>query len=220
MRLLLPIVMVASLAVACPATTLQAVFEAAPALHGYDRYLELETGVTYHGGLLIGATWDDERQQFLPEPALDVKIVGQGAILDLQGQEICVSFCSNRLDLEDCIILDGGVRFRGDADLSTDRTPEGSVRHCTFYRPRDFAVRLPGAGAGVLLERNVVVDPMDTGLDAVVWSGLAGPNLPTGIAFGLSVQTGTYGLPTVQDNWTWFSDPHLNDDLLHHYGFF
>ena len=209
-----------SLAVAAAATTLQAAFEAAPAQDGYDRYLELETGVTYHGGLLIGVTWDDDRQLFLPEPGVDVKIVGNGAILDLQGQEICVSFCSNRLDVEDCIVVDGGLRFRGNADPATDRTPEGSVRYCTFYRPRDFAVRLPGAGTGVLIERNIVVDPVDTGLDAVVWSGLAGPNLPTGIAVGLSVQTGMYGVPTVLDNWTWFSDPDLNGDPLYHYGYF
>lgn len=199
--------------------TLQAVFDAAPAAHGYDRYLELETGVTYRGGLLIGATWDDDIQQFLPEPGLDVKIVGQGAILDLQGQEICISFCDGRLDLEDCIIVDGGVRYRGAYDESVDRTPKGLVRHCTFYRPRDYAVRLAGAGADVIIERNIVVDPIDTGLDYVVWSGVAGPNLPTGIAFGLSVQTGMYGFPDVRENWTYHSDPDLNGDLLYHYVF-
>ncbi|MEZ4387733.1 MAG: hypothetical protein R3D98_09185 [Candidatus Krumholzibacteriia bacterium] len=211
--------LILALGVRAGGLTLQAAFEAAPALHGYDRYVELAPGVTYDGGLLIGATWDDDRQQFLAEPGADVMIVGHGAILDLQGQEICVSFCSSRLDIEDCIILDGGIRFRGDADPVVDRTPVGSVRYCTFYRPRDYAVRLPGAGAGILLERNLVVDPVDTGLDYVVWVGVAGPNLPTGIAFGLSVQSGTYGLPTVRDNWTWHSDPVRNDNPLYHYVF-
>ncbi len=215
----LPILIAMAAAGVAPATTLQAAFEAAPAQDGYDRFLELEPGVTYHGGLLIGATWDDDRQQFLAEPGADVMIRGNGAILDLQGQEICVSFCSSRLDIEDCIILDGGLRFRGDADPEVDRTPTGSVRYCTFYRPRDYAVRLPGAGEGILLERNLVVDPVDTGLDYVVWVGVAGPNLPTGIAFGLSVQSATYGVPTVRDNWTWHGDPVLNDDPLYHYVF-
>jgi hypothetical protein len=207
-----------SMTMPAAATTLQAVVEAAPSLHGFDRYVELETGVTYHGGLLIGATWDDDRQQFLPEPGFDVKIVGQGAILDLQGQEIAVSFCDARLEIEDCVILDGGVRFRGEV-TGEGHIPTGSVRYCTFWRPRDYAVRLQGAGAGVLLERNVVVDPVDTGLDYVVWSGVAGPNLPTGIAFGLSVQSGTYGFPDVRENWTFHTDPLLNQDLLYHYVF-
>lgn len=207
------------LASGAAATTLQAAFEAAGPQQGYDRFVVLEPGVIYHGGLLVGATWDDDRQQFLPEPGIDVMIEGNGAILDLQGQEICISFCGNRLDLVDCIVLDGGVRFRGDAHPEVDRTPEGSVRYCTFYRPRDYAVRLQGAGDGVVLERNLVVDPVDTGLDYVVWSGVAGPNLPTGIAVGLSVQSGTYGTPWVADNWTWHSDPVLNDDPLYHYVF-
>ena len=216
--ILAPLVLVAAAAVT-RAATLQAMVEAAPAQGGYDHLVTLETGVTYHGGLLLGPTWDDDRQRFLDEPGADVKIVGNGAVLDLQGQEICVSFCAGRLDIEDCIIIDGGIRFRGDADPTTDRTPEGSVRHCTFWRPRDYAVRLQGAGEGVLLERNLVVDVVDTGFDYLVWSGVAGENLPTGLAFGLSVQAGTYGEPTVRENWTWFSDPALNADPLHHFGF-
>ncbi len=219
MRHILVTGLAVAFAASSSATTLQAVLDAAPAAHGYDRYLELETGVTYHGGLLIGATWDDDRQQFLPEPGVDVKIVGQGAILDLQGQEICVSFCDAKLDLEDCIILDGGIRYRGTDDPDVDRTPTGSVRHCTFYRPRDYAVRLQGAGEGITVERNIVVDPVDTGFDYVVWSGVAGPNLPTGIAFGLSVQIGVYGFPDVRENWTWHHDPDLNADPLYHYVF-
>ncbi len=202
------------------ATTLRAAFEAAPALDGYDRYLELETGEIYTGGLLIGPTWDEDRSAFLDaEQGLDVKIVGNGAILDLQGQRICISFCDNRLDVEDCIILDGGVRFRGASNPGESRIPVGSVRYCTFYRPRDYAVRLQGAGAGVLCERNIVVDTVDTGLDGLIWTGYLGNLLPTGLAFGLSVQTGSYGVPVVRDNWTWFSDPVVDDDPLHHFGF-
>jgi hypothetical protein len=202
------------------AASLQAVYETAPAAQGYDRYLELETGVTYTGGLLIGPTWDDDRQEFLRDEAgLDVMIAGNGAILDLQGQQICISFCDNRLDIEDCIVLNGGIRFRGERFPDEDLSPQGSVRHCTFYRPHDYALRLQGAGEGIVLERNIVVDCMDTGLDYVIWSSEAGPNLPTGLAFGLSVQTGAYGSPEVRDNWTWFADSHQNDEPFHHFCF-
>lgn len=201
------------------AVSLQAALEAAPAQGGYDRWVTLETGVVYTGGLLIGATWDDDRGAFLPEPGFDVFIEGNGAVLDLQGQELCISYTPHRLDVQDCVILDGGVRFRGDTGPGVDRQPAGSVRFCTFVRPRDYAVRLQGAGAGVLLERNIVVDAVDTGPDYVVWSGVAGPHLPTGLAFGLSVQAATYGQPEVRENWTWFSDPVINADPLHHFGF-
>ena len=43
-----------------PPTTLQAAFETAAAQGGYDRYLVLETGRIYTGGLLIGPTWDND----------------------------------------------------------------------------------------------------------------------------------------------------------------
>jgi len=219
-------------ALLCPAmpaaaASLQAAFAAAGPQDGYDRWVELETGVVYTGGLLIGAIWDDDRGEFVPagdagaqgEVGCDVRIVGNGAILDLQGQHLCISFCDRRLDITDCIITGGEVRFRGDLAPAADRAPQGSVRHCTFWRPQDHAVRLQGAGAGIILERNLVVDPVDTGLDYMIWSGAAGPNLPTGLAFGLSVQTGTYGTPEVRENWTWFSDPVRNAIPLHHFCF-
>jgi len=201
-----------------PPTTLQSAFEAAGAQSGYDRYLELETGRVYTGGLLIGPTWDEDRTLFIDdELGLDVMIEGNGAILDLQGQQICISFCENRLDIQDCIILDGGVRFRGDVAVGIDRIPEGSVRYCTFYQPHDSAVRLQGVGAGVVCERNIVVDTVDTGRDVQIWNGITSDNLPTGLAFGLSVQIGSYGFPTVIDNWTWFRDETINAELLRHY---
>lgn len=213
-------VLVALLTASAPAITLKEAFQSAPAAHGYDRYLELESGVVYEGGLLIGATWDDDRQLFRDdEPGYDVKIVGNGAILDLQGQQICISFCRRRLDIEDCIILNGGVRYRGDRTPQVDRVPVGSVRYCTFYQPHDYAVRLQGAGSGVVLERNLVVDAQDTGLDYVIWSGVAGENLPTGACFAPSVQTADFGVPQMRENWTFFADPQVNADPAYHYVF-
>ncbi|MBK8164830.1 MAG: hypothetical protein IPK64_02580 [bacterium] len=210
----------ATLVAAPPPLPLWAAFEAAPARDGYDRYLELETGRVYTGGLQVGPTWDDDHARFEDaELGLDVMIAGNGAILDLGGQILRISFCGNRLDVQDCILLGGGIRFVGDNDTARDRTPEGSVRYCTFHRPEDYAVRLQGVGAGVTCERNLVVDPVDTGPDVTIWAGIAGANLPTGLAFGMSVQTGAFGLPIVRENWTWHTDPRTNGDPLHHFGF-
>jgi hypothetical protein len=199
---------------------LQQMYEAAPDSAGYDRYLVLETGVVYTGGLLIGPTWEDDENVFNDkELALDVMIEGNGAILDLRGERICISFCANRLDIQDCIITGGEVRFRGTNTIDLDRTPEGSVRYCTFWRPQGYGVRIEGAGSGILLERNIIADAIDIGLGHMVWNGYEGINLPTGMNVAMSVQTGSYGLPTVLENWTYHKDPKVNEDLLYHFGF-
>ena len=202
------------------ALTLKEAYEAAPAANGYDRYVELETGVTYTGGLLIGRVFSPVSNRFLmEEEGLDVRIVGNGAILDLQGEQICMSYCENRLDIEDCIILNGNIRFRGDNDPGLALQPVGSVSYVTFYQPHDYGVRLQGAGSGIVVERNIIFDTIDTGLDFVPSTGIAGDLIPTGTAIAASVQVGDYGLPVLQDNWTWFSDPHLNGVPLHHFSF-
>ena len=220
MRTLVPLLLAVLLAAPAGGVTLQSVFETAPVSGGYDRYLTLETGQVYTGGLLIGPTWDDEETTFLDlELGLDVKIEGNGAILDLQGERICISFCENRLDIEDCIITGGGVRFRGESTPDVDRVPEGSVRYCTFWQPESYAVRIEGAGDGVTVERNLMVDTVPTGLDVMTWNGITGVNSPTGMAVAMSVQTGTFGYPTVVDNWTYFTDTAHNAEQLHHFGF-
>ena len=202
------------------ATTLKEVLEAASPGQGYDRYLELETGTTYTGGLLIGRVFSPVTHGFImEEEGLDVKIVGNGAILDLQGEQICMSYCGNRLDIEDCVIINGNVRFRGDNNPEEPLRPVGSVRYVTFHRPHDYGVRIQGAGEGILIERNLIVDTVDTGLDYVASTGIAGTLIPTGTAISASVQVGSYGLPVLRENWTYFSNPDLNDVPLHHFSF-
>jgi len=202
------------------ALTLKEAFEAAPAANGYDRYVQLETGVTYTGGLLIGRIFSPVTNSFImEEQGLDVCIMGNGAILDLEGEQLCISYCDNRLDVEDCIIINGNIRFRGDNGQEIPLKPVGSVRYVTFYKPHDYGVRMQGAGAGILVERNIVVDTIDTGLDFIATTGLPGDLIPTGTAISGSVQVGDYGLPTVRENWTWYSDSIANGEPLHHFSF-
>lgn len=205
---------------AASATTLKEAYETAPAANGYDRYVVLENGVTYTGGLLIGRVFSPVSHTFImAEEGRDVCIVGNGAVLDLQGEQICMSYCGNRLDISDCVIVGGGIRFRGDNDPGLDLQPVGSVRHVTFYRSEDYGVRLQGAGAGILIERNLLVDTVDTGLDFIPSTGLFGDLIPTGTAIAASVQTGSYGLPDVRENWTFFSSSAINAVPLHHFSF-
>lgn len=79
----------------------------------------METGVVYTGGLLVGPvlspiTWDLEGEE-----GLDVCIVGNGAILDLQGEQICLSYCSNGLDVEDCTVLNANISFSVQGQFGT-----------------------------------------------------------------------------------------------------
>jgi hypothetical protein len=197
------------------AITLQEAYDRASPRDGYDRWVELETGVVYTGGLQIGPSLWPHSGDLVGEPGCDVRIVGRGAVLDLQGQQICISYCANRLDLDDCVVRDGDVRFRG---LTGDvhLVPTGSVRHVTFYRPQDYGVRLQRCGAGIVLERNLVVDAIDTGPDFIYTHGAAHDRLPTGASFSSGV---TEGMAVVRENWSWHADPAANADPLRHFSF-
>jgi len=194
------------------AVSLKEAYEAAPAASGYDKYIVLETGVTYAGGLWIGATFDRISAEFVGEGA-DVRIVGNGAIIDLQGEEICFAYCANRLDIDNCVILHGDIRFRGYDDGIVSLVPTGSVRYVTFYEPHDYAVRMFHCGSDILVQRNLVVDTVDTGPDFMYLTGYANDWLPTGASFGLSLVAGF----DVQANWSYHSDPVVNADPLRHF---
>ena len=137
---LLIAILAVSLPVSSRAVTLREVYEAAGPGGGYDRDVVLETGQVYTGGLLIGPILSPLSWKLDGESGQDVRITGNGAILDLRGEQICISYCENRLDIEDCIILNGNVRFRGMNTSEYVEIPTGSVRYCTFYGPHDYGV--------------------------------------------------------------------------------
>ena len=195
------------------ATSLKEMYDLATPAFGYDKYIVLETGVTYTGGLLVGGTFNRITAIF-EEGDEDVRIVGNGAILDLQGQEISIAYCNNRLDIDDCVIINGNVRYRGYNDDLIQLVPEGSVRYVTFYRPHDYGVRLYACGAGILVERNIVVDAIDTAPDFHFLTGMPMEWLATGANFSLSLQAGDYD---VFDYWSYHSDPGANGDLIRHF---
>jgi len=214
-QLLLAAVGTAAMPVA--ALTLREAYEAAGPGSGYDKYVVLEPGTVYTGGLLIGPVLSPLTWELEGEAGVDVRIVGNGAILDLEGEQICISYCNQRLDIDDCIVLHGTIRFRGMQNTSFQVQPTGSVRHVTFYEPDGYGIRLQGTGGGVLLERNLLVDTRDTGRDCIHINGIPHEWLPTGANVCLSVQTGTYGTPTVRENWSFHGDPGANADPLRHF---
>jgi hypothetical protein len=215
MRSFIPTLLSGALLLAAPTRgdSLQAAFDAATPAGGYDKYVVLETGRTYTGGLWIGGTYNRMTYTF-ETGGRDVRIVGNGAIIDLAGQEICIAYCENRLDIDDCVIRNGNIRFRGYSGGGAHVVPTGSVRYVTFYQPHDYGVRLFGCGTGILVERNIIVDPIDTGPDFMFLTGLPSDWLPTGASVSLSVNGSAL---EVFDNWSYLSDPVANADPLRHF---
>jgi len=201
---------------ASAASLRQAYEEAGPA-GGYDRWIELEPGALYTGGLQIGPSLSPIQHELVGPPGEDVRIVGNGAVLDLEGAQLMISYCENRLDIDDCVVVNGNVRFRGINTADAVAIPQGSVRHVTFWRPHDYGIRLQGAGDGILLERNLVVSAVDTGWDWIYTHGMANSWLPTGTNISFSGQTGYYGEPVVRENWTYHEDPVANATPLRHF---
>jgi hypothetical protein len=219
-RLLIPVhtlLLLCALSSLAAATTLKEMYDLAPSQGEYDRFIELETGVVYTGGLLIGNVFYPATNELVGGEEQDVRIVGNGAILDLQGEQLIISYCDNRLDIDDCVIINGNIRYRGINTFDHQVQPVGSVRNVTFYQPHDYGVRLQGSGAGITLEWNLVVDVIDTGDEWIYTTGYASSWLPTGTSYAPSGQPGYYGVPVIYDNWTFHSDDVLNDDPLTHF---
>ena len=124
---LMTVLAVAVFATPAGAVSLREAYEAATPGSGYDRVITLQTGQVYTGGLLIGPVLSPRGWGLEGEPGEDVKIIGNGAILDLRGEQICISYCDNRLDIEDCVILRGNVRFRGIDTFDHYEIPTGSI---------------------------------------------------------------------------------------------
>ncbi len=213
------VVLLAFLLLACShtglCTTLREMYETAQPGSGYDKLIELQTGVVYTGGLFIGKTFNRINAQFEGVDGIDVCIKGNGAVLDLRGGEICISYCTDRLDVENCVIINGNVRYRGMEDGPLHIKPTGSARYITFYEPHDYAVRIIGCGDNITVERNIFVDTVETGPDFMGWTGYLNDWLATGAGLAFSAQG--YGTPWPVDNWSYHSDPVANVDPLRHF---
>ena len=200
-----------------PSISLKEVFEAAPASAGFDKYLELETGQIYTGGLLIGNIFSPITTVLEGDEGLDVKIIGNGAILDLQGEQICISYCDNILEIDNCIIINGNIRYRGINLTDELIEPTGYVEYCTFYNTHDYGVRIFGAGTGIHLERNIFMNAVCTGDDFTYINGSPLEWLPTGANVCISIFYGTYGVPELIDNWSFHSNEIANADPIRHF---
>jgi len=194
------------------AVSLQEIYDGSGAQGNYDRYLVLETGVIYTGGLWIGKTLNPQTNHLEGIEGEDVFIEGNGAILDLEGSELTISYCNNRLDIQDCIIINGDVHYRGESELFQAK-PIGEVSYCTFYNNDDYCFRFMGTGEDIELHHNIFSNARETGDEYTYLTGFSMEWIPTGINVAIS---GQGGLPYFRDNWSWFSDEIANADSLRH----
>ena len=200
-------------------TSLKEVYDSSEGNGLYNRELVLNTGEIYTGSLLIGGLFDHNTGTFSDTLGENVNIIGNGAILDLEGGFITIQYTNKRLDITDCVIVNGGVKFRG-ATTGPNLIPQGSVSYVTFYHAEDYAIRIHSAGAGISISNNIFVDTYSTGDDFVNFTSQTLEWLPTGYNMVSTIFLETYGIPMISDNWSYFSDWRLNQDPLRHYGLF
>ena len=179
------------------AISLQEMYDNAVNENGYDKYIELETGVTYTGGLELDALNGD--------PDQDVAIIGNGAVIYMDSSGIVFSNIDGRLDVENCVIVKGQIRYKRDGIYATNPDsianvrPVGSVKYVTFYQPYNYGIRLKGTGTGILLERNLIMSTIEDECED------EDPRNPTGIGIAFSSTEDSYGSPEIIDNWSFKS---------------
>jgi hypothetical protein len=137
--------------VASPAT-LQSVYDAAGPQGGYTKYLQLDAGATYTGGLII--------------PATDIVCLkGNGAKLDLQTSTIQIQGRDASLDIDHCVIKNGGLFSAGYTQGALNFVgSHGNVMNNTFYG-NTIGIRIYATGPGaVTVMNNIIVRNTITGL--------------------------------------------------------
>lgn len=199
--------------------SLASVFDSATGNDEYDKVLNLESGNIYTGSLFIGGWYNQISGTFHDTLGVNVKVEGNGAVIDLQGGFLCIQYTSKRLDITNCVIINGCVKYRG-ASLGGDLIPEGSVTYCTFYNCEDYAIRLHQSGGGVTISHNIVMDSYSTGFDFANFNSLYLESMPTGHNIVKSIFDNEYGSPIITENWSYFTDERKNSIDMFHYGHF
>jgi hypothetical protein len=134
------------------AVTLQSVYDAAGPREGYTKYLELDAGTNYTGGLTI--------------PAGDIVCIkGNGATLDLQTATIQIQVKGTKLDMDHCVVKNGGlasaVYTQGALNFVGS---SGNVVNNTFYG-NTIGIRVYATGPGaVTVMSNIIAWSSVTGL--------------------------------------------------------
>ncbi len=126
--------------------TLEFAYVTAGPQNGYDKYVELSPSVTYTGGLTI--------------PAGDTACVrGNGALIDLQGSIIDIQGKTVRLDIDHCVLINGGSPEYGAGQAALNFVGSyGSVTNNTIHG-NTVGVRIYLSGMnGITIKNNIVMN--------------------------------------------------------------
>ncbi|PID26886.1 MAG: hypothetical protein CR982_08150 [Candidatus Cloacimonadota bacterium] len=158
--------------------------------NGYDKYVELEEGVIYTGGLNLTDLG-----------GFSTKIIGNGAVIDLQGETIRADeWSSSELSIYNCAITNGSVWFEG----KDSEKPFGTVENVTFYNSKGYAIRIKNTGEDVVIKNCILSETrIDDG------SG----NSPDGI--NLAFSNSDANLPTIENNWSYQETQSPEDYSVH-----
>lgn len=200
-------------ALICYGATLKEMYDAAGPGEGYDKLVVLERGKIYRGGLFIGKFFDPVTLTFQVSDEKDVRIKGNGAIIDLMNGQIHIAYTKHKLDIDSCVIMNGTLRYNGHPDGSGYVIPYGEVKQITFYNPIDYGLRMEGAGENIDARRNIVYNCVPTGGDFEQHHSTPSEIIRTGTSFAFSIFS-WYGYPELYDNWSYRSSGQP-DSLLH-----
>ncbi len=126
------------------AETLQSVFDAATASYGYDRYVELQLGQTVTGGLAIPL-------------GTSACIKGNGAILDLQTSMIQIQGTDTALDMDHCVVINGGNPAAGLGGAALNFLGgKGNIIGNTFYG-NSVCIRIYNTVPGLIVVKNNIM---------------------------------------------------------------
>ena len=145
---LLPLVLlpIAVLPQAALGVTLEFAYVTAGPQDGYEKYVELSPSVTYTGGLTI--------------PVGDTACIrGNGALIDLQGSTIHVEGKTVWLDIDYCVLVNGGDPAYSVSEAALNFVASyGSVTNNTIYG-NTVGVRVYLSGMnGIIIKNNIVMN--------------------------------------------------------------
>ncbi len=213
----LMLVVISLIALSLNSIRLSEAYDAAGSGEGFDKLVVLQQGVTYYGGLHLGQTFDNETDIFYGDFGVNTKIIGNGAVIDLQHERIMIAYTDIQFEILDCVIINGNLRFYGNSSSGSEIYPSGLVEYVTFYNNDDYAIRTLACGNDITIRNNIFFNAVNTGDDFLQYNSEQNVFLTTGANFAISYQGTSNPASQIYDNWSYFSRDAINQNPLYHF---
>jgi parallel beta-helix repeat protein len=179
-------------AVSIYAATLQEAWKNSGSNEGYDKYVVLESGMVYEGGLDLESLG-----------SASTKIVGNGAVINLQGEKIKGDkYSSDELSIYNAAIINGSIVYEG----SGSDAPYGTLENLTIYNSKGYGIRIQSAGENIVVKNSIIAESRLNG---------GGGNLPDGINIAFSIFQ-THGVPEIMNNYSYHTGSPTGNYSVHY----